>query len=136
MSLQEWCHEQLLRLGQPRVGEQPTAANAAIVAELKYKCFDSGLIDLSLSLPVEGAKRKVSAVAQLRRVLLAIQTPAEPQTEWLTVRQAADFSNLSERMVYNLCSRGELTHARVGAAIRIRQTDLGRYLAGQRDRWR
>lgn len=46
----------------------------------------------------------------------------------LTVAQAAKLLTLSQAMVYKLVQRGELTGVRFGAAVRIRSTDLEKYI--------
>jgi excisionase family DNA binding protein len=134
----DWISERLAEL-EPTIGRPASQSEAAIVAEAKQYAYGLGLHDLAYTLPdTERVKTPLTAANQLKRCLAALETetPAEPQTDWLTVQQAAAASNLSQRMIYNLCSRGELTHSRVGAAIRIKQTDLERYLTGQRDRLR
>ena len=55
--------------------------------------------------------------------------PIDP--ELLTVREAAQQYNLGERTLYRLVERSELPHHRIGTAIRIKPTDLLRYLEDQ-----
>jgi excisionase family DNA binding protein len=134
----QWIVDRFTEL-EPTIGRPASESEAALISEAKLHAYTLGLHDLAAQLPdYERVKTPLTACNSLKRILAALETetPAEQQTEWLTVRQAATASNLSQRMIYNLCSRGELTHSRVGAAIRIKQTDLARYLAAQRDRLR
>lgn len=47
----------------------------------------------------------------------------------LTVSEVAEYTNLCQNTVYGMISRGELIHTRVGGSIRIRATDLERWLS-------
>lgn len=129
--LRQWCEQQLDEWGEPSLEASPDYANA--VASLKLKLCDAGHPELSLSLPVEPTKRKVSAVAQFQRILSALQQqPADvpTNTDWLTARQAATLANLGERTIYRLCEQGELQTCRTGRSIRIKRSDLMDYLEG------
>src|SRR5579872_3205271 len=50
---------------------------------------------------------------------------AEPAA--FSVAQVAANWGVSTRLVYDLCSRGELGHLRVGGLIRVRRSDLEAY---------
>ena len=52
---------------------------------------------------------------------------AEPYV--LSVPEVAARLGVSARQVYDLCSRGELVHFRIGGLIRIRARDLAAYEA-------
>ena len=49
---------------------------------------------------------------------------------WLTVREAADYANLSADTSYTACERGELRHARVSGrrTIRLRREWIDAWL--------
>jgi hypothetical protein len=75
-ALKTWIQARLSEV-QPTI-EEPSPHNAAIVAELKQRCYEAGLYELSLSLPIERTKHGVSVAAQLQRILNEIDTPAPP----------------------------------------------------------
>jgi excisionase family DNA binding protein len=50
----------------------------------------------------------------------------------LTVRAVAQLLSVCPATIYRLCERGELAHTRVGAALRIADIDVERYLASRR----
>ena len=43
-----------------------------------------------------------------------------PPSRWLTVKEAADYANLSADTIYTACERAELRHARVSGRRTIR----------------
>ncbi len=101
-------------------------ANA--VAELKVKLCDAGHYDLSLSLPVEPTKRKVSAIAQFRRVLEATKIPAPvAQGGDMSVVQVAALLGVSKETVYGLCASGDMECNRIGKRITITPAQLTSY---------
>jgi excisionase family DNA binding protein len=54
-------------------------------------------------------------------------TPLPPEPEFLTVKQAAKYLNVSQGCIYRLCSTNTLGHYKFGegrGAIRINRTDL------------
>lgn len=54
-------------------------------------------------------------------------TPLPPEPEFLTVKQAAKYLNVSQGCVYRLCTTNTLSHYKFGegrGAIRISRTDL------------
>ena len=102
--LRQWVEQQLALLGEPQVGESPTPDNALIVETLKHHCLAAGLPELSLSLPVENSKRRVSAVAQLQRVLASIDQPAE----FLDIHGVSDLLGCSERTIKRGMITGEI----------------------------
>lgn len=126
-----WINERLSELN-PTADEPATQREALTIAKAKEFCFQLGLLDFALSLPQEPVKTPLSCAIQLKRCLAALAAPPDAAaTEFLSIRQAAQVSNLSERMLYRLCESGDLTHRRVGRAIRIKRSDLEEYLAGQ-----
>jgi len=53
----------------------------------------------------------------------------EPPAEWLSAAAAADYISVRPARIYELCSRGDLRHERVGErTIRIRRSDIDAYL--------
>jgi len=46
----------------------------------------------------------------------------------LTVKEVADILNVTEQMVYNLTSKGELNPTKVGRAVRIKEQELNRFI--------
>ena len=55
------------------------------------------------------------------------QQPAPPEQEFLTLKQTANYLNISATAVYRLCASGKLGHYRFGqgrGAIRINRTEL------------
>src|SRR3954462_15597440 len=56
---------------------------------------------------------------------------SDSQSFCYSVAQLARVWNVSSRYVYELCQRSELGHLRIGALIRIRQTDKEAYEAKQ-----
>jgi excisionase family DNA binding protein len=121
-----WIRQQLEALGEPSL--DATADNAAIVSQLKLLTCEAGLYDLSLSLPVEATKRKVSAVAQLRRVLDEIKTPpAVAGGGDMSVIQAAALLGVSKETVYGLCASGDMECNRIGKRITITPAQLTSY---------
>jgi excisionase family DNA binding protein len=126
-----WLADRLAEL-EPTIGRPASVAEAALIAECKQYAYSLGLHDLAYTLPdTERVKTPLTAANQLKRCLAALEAPTERNgdSEYLTAKQAGEVANLSERQIYRLCSCGELTHARVGRAIRIKQSDLESYLA-------
>ncbi|MGZ5261406.1 MAG: helix-turn-helix domain-containing protein [Burkholderiales bacterium] len=68
-------------------------------------------------------------MARLREHLAAflLHEPAR----LLTVREVAQLLAVSAPIVYRLCERGQLAHARVSNAIRIAPADLADYIAAR-----
>jgi excisionase family DNA binding protein len=126
--LRQWCLEQLAALGEPELGEPLTGENAGIVTQLKYNCAAAGLHELTLEIPVEVSKRKVSAVCQLRKVLSQLETPA-PAVDGadLSVVQVAGQLGVSKETVYKLCQDRILDCNRVGRRITISPQQLTEY---------
>ena len=56
------------------------------------------------------------------------------QTRFLTVGEVAAFLRVSNMTVYRLINSGELPAVRVGRSFRLREEDLGNYVAEQRTR--
>ena len=48
--------------------------------------------------------------------------------EWITYKQAEEFSGLSRTTLWKLLSAGEIKAARVGRAVRINRRSLDEYL--------
>jgi excisionase family DNA binding protein len=126
-----WINERLSEL-TPTANQPATREDAETVALARQYCFELGLLDFALSLPQEELKTPLACAIQLKRCRLALASPPDAEaTEFLSIKQAAQVSNLSERMLYRLCASGDLNHRRIGKAIRIKRTDLEEYLAGQ-----
>jgi excisionase family DNA binding protein len=53
---------------------------------------------------------------------------AEITCEWVTYKQAEEFSGLSRTTLWKLISAGEIKAARVGRAVRINRCSLDEYL--------
>lgn len=61
-------------------------------------------------------------------------TPLPPVKKLYTVREAAHALALSDRHVYLLIQRGELTATRIGShAIRVTAAELDRYIADREE---
>ena len=126
-----WLTDRLDEL-EPTRGRPASATEAALIAECKQYAYDLGLHELAYTLPdTELVKTPLTAANQLKRCLAALEVPVERNgdSEYLSTKEAAAFANLGERTIYRLCESGELTHARVGRAIRIKRSDLEEYLA-------
>jgi excisionase family DNA binding protein len=54
-----------------------------------------------------------------------VETPTKPSVRLLTVAQAAEAIQLSERQVRRMIARREIPHRRFGKAIRIHPNDVG-----------
>ena len=50
--------------------------------------------------------------------------------EWMTYRQAEEFSGLSRTTLWRLVSEGEVEAAKVGRAVRINRESLDAYMRG------
>jgi excisionase family DNA binding protein len=53
---------------------------------------------------------------------------AEITREWVTYKQAEEFSGLSRTTLWKLVNSGEIKAARVGRAVRINRRSLDEYL--------
>jgi excisionase family DNA binding protein len=130
MSIQTYIQETLSQWGEPTLDSSPDYANA--VAALKVKLCEAGHYDLSLSLPVEECKRSVSAVAQFRRVLSALESPALPDGEVLDPPEVARLVGCSPDTVRDWIRSGQLRAANVARGSRplwkIQRDDLDTFL--------
>jgi len=72
----------------------------------------------------EGDKAAAASLA-LADVMFAEPESAIPES--LTVAEAAKRLHVSPNTVYDLCTRGEIKHHRVGRAIRLRPADIEEY---------
>ena len=129
----DWLTDRLAEL-EPTIGRPASENEAALIAEAKQYAYELGLHELAYTLPdTEKVKTPLTAANQLKRCLAALEAPAERNgdSDYLSTKQAAAFANLGERTIYRLCESGELSHSRVGRAIRIRKSDLEAYLAAQ-----
>jgi excisionase family DNA binding protein len=55
------------------------------------------------------------------------------QTQLLRIRDAARALAVSERSVWRMLDRGELTRIRVGAAVRVEHAELAAFISRQRN---
>jgi excisionase family DNA binding protein len=53
---------------------------------------------------------------------------AEITREWVTYKQAEEFSGLSRTTLWKLLSAGEINAARIGRAVRINRRSIDDYL--------
>ena len=53
---------------------------------------------------------------------------AEITREWVTYKQAEEFSGLSRTTLWKLLSAGEIKAARIGRAVRINRRSIDDYL--------
>lgn len=127
----DWLLAQLANV-KPTAREPATTEHAELVAEAKQYCFELGMLDFALSLPQEPVKTPLSAAIQLRRCLRELSAPSESvNSEYLSVKQAAQAFNMSERALYRLCKDGSIISSRYGKAIRIKRADLDGFFAGR-----
>lgn len=116
MSLTNYIQETLEAWGEPSLEHSPDYANA--VAELKLKLCEAGHYDLSLSMPVEASKRKVSAIAQFRKALEALNVrPAPVDGELLTVEAAAQLAGVGGDTLLSWIHSKQLRAVNVGKGL-------------------
>lgn len=60
----------------------------------------------------------------------------EQQDRALTIKQVAEFLNISNQMVYNLIRDNEIDAFKIGSAVRILHSDLSKYIEKQKDSFR
>jgi len=70
-------------------------------------------------------------VDELYKVINKVQ-PQEPEDQFLTVEQTADFLTLSVPTIYSKVSRRELPHMKRGKRLYFARKDLEAYLQGGR----
>lgn len=132
MSITTYIQETLNQWGEPSLEAAPEYAEA--VASLKLRLCQAGHYDLSLSLPVEPTKRKVSAVAQFRRVLEVLSArPAPADGLPLTPQQAADRLGVGVETMLGWIHSKQLKAVNVGKGrqrgrYRIQPEDLERFM--------
>jgi len=83
--LKNWCRSQLELLDTE--GEADSTS-AGIVRKLKQHCYDCGLYDFALTLPIERRKYPISAAIQLKRTLAELEIPPDDNS-LLDMQQAA-----------------------------------------------
>jgi hypothetical protein len=130
-ALKTWIQARLAEI-EPSIGEA-TAANAAIVAELKQRCYEAGLYELSLSLPIERTKYGVSVAAQLQRILNEIDTPAPvavPTDGLFNLEQAAAYLGYRPAGLRKVVHQKQIQYSQNGRGpIRFRREWLDAYIA-------
>ena len=132
MNLINYIQVTLNALGEPSLDSSPEYAEA--VASLKLRLCEAGHYDLSLSLPLEATKRKVSAVAQFRRVLEVLNTrPAPVDGSPLTPQQAAERLGVGVETLLGWIHNKQLKAVNVGKGrqrgrYRIQPEDLERFM--------
>lgn len=135
--LHDWLTEQL-KLAEPldRPSTMDDPNHVAITATKKLGLLGYGSGELfarggRVNTPAECAAVLIDCLAALP---LQDDTPpapvAEPAGEHLTVKQAADLANISERQIYRLVEDNQIKHRRVGRTIRVARSDLERYMEG------
>ena len=113
----DWLNAHLAEL-VPTADQPASEYEAGIVAEAKQYCFELGLLDFALTLPQEPQKTPLACAIQLKRCLRELAAPTDASnTEHLSIRQAAQAFNISERTLYRLCNNNDLQHSRIGSAL-------------------
>ena len=129
-ALKTWIQARLSEV-ESTIGE-PSRHNAAIVAELKQRCYEAGLYELSLSLPIVQTKHGVSAAAQLHRMLGEIDSPAAVEGDYLTPPQVARILHTTPERVIRWIRDGSLTTTNMSRGqrprYRITRANLASYL--------
>ena len=130
--VKQWATTKLAEI-EPRIGSAPAPENAALVAEAKALMYSLGLHDFALSLP-DDAERKsaLTAANQLRRVIAALEAPADTQRDTLTPSEVAKQLKKSPDAVLAWIKSGELKASNLATGRKPRWTvtksDLAAFL--------
>jgi excisionase family DNA binding protein len=137
-SFRRWAHRAIAELtarveGDTRgpLNTEQHAETAELIRHAKLVAFQLGLLGLCDRLPARDYKTAIDAILRLREVVEWHEPAPSPRNgQPFTVRQAADFLGISERVTRDLIASGELSSHRVGngrGRIRIMPRDLEAY---------
>jgi excisionase family DNA binding protein len=74
----------------------------------------------------------IDKIEAVQKTLLQQESMGSSQKQWLTVKQAADYLNVTTRSLYNYKDRGLIAFSVSGGKLLFRKVDLERYLVEHR----
>lgn len=98
----------------------PPNATPIIAAYLIFNCMQN----ITFNEVPELVGKMYEELAELRALILKLQPPAEPENNFLTIKEAAVLLNLAVPTLYTKVNRGEIPHMKTGKKLMFSRAEL------------